>query len=96
MRLSRLILLAGAMANVVAGLVAALATQIVAFPLLGLQVSLGPHSRFYRPQPPDEPLCEGVRIRRGLRSHRRESAFAWGREGSDVSSIPQGRTSGWR
>ena len=38
---SRLMSLVGAVANVVVGLVVAVATQIVAFPLLGLHASLG-------------------------------------------------------
>jgi hypothetical protein len=41
MRQSRLMSLVEAMANVAVGLVVALATQIVVFPILGLQASLG-------------------------------------------------------
>ena len=41
MRQSRLMSLAEAMANVVVGLLVAVATQIIVFPLLGLHASLG-------------------------------------------------------
>ena len=41
MRQSRLMSLVEAVANVVVGLIVAVATQIVVFPILGLQASLG-------------------------------------------------------
>ena len=41
MRQSRLMSLVEALANVVVGLIVAVATQIVVFPILGLQASLG-------------------------------------------------------
>ena len=45
MRQSRLMSLVEAVANVVVGLIMAMATQIVAFPLFGLQASLGQNVR---------------------------------------------------
>ena len=45
MRQSRLMSLVEAMANVVVGLIVAVATQIVAFPLLGVQASVGQNVR---------------------------------------------------
>jgi hypothetical protein len=41
MRQSRLMSLVEAVANVIVGLLVALATQVVMFPILGLQASLG-------------------------------------------------------
>ena len=45
MRQSRMMSFVEAVANVVVGLIVAMATQIVAFPLLGLQASLGQNVR---------------------------------------------------
>ena len=45
MRQSRLMSLVEAVANVVVGLLVAVATQIIAFPLLGLHASLGQNVR---------------------------------------------------
>ena len=45
MRQSRLMSLVESLANVVVGLLVAMATQIVAFPLLGLQASIGQNVR---------------------------------------------------
>lgn len=45
MRQSRLMSLVEAVANVVVGLVLAVATQVLVFPILGLQASLGQNVR---------------------------------------------------